>query len=180
MAKMPSPHSKTRPPLDQEALERAALSYAERYGTTRAKLAYYLKRKLRERGWAGPGEPPIGPLVERMASLGYVDDRAFAAARAAALGRRGYGAGRVAADLRAAGVAEEDGAEARREAQEGALGAALRFAERRRIGPFAAEKPDRIGREKALAALLRAGHPLGIAKRLVEAKPGEIPDPDGE
>ena len=78
-----------------------------------------------------------------MAALGYVDDRAFAAARAAALGRRGYGERRVGEALRAAGIDEEDGAEARQAARDGAWTAALRFAERRRIGPFAAAEADR-------------------------------------
>ena len=169
---------KVKPPLDAETLEQAALSYAGRYATTRAKLVAYLMRKLRERGWSGAGAPPVDALVERMAALSYVDDRAFASARAAALTRRGYGARRVGLALRAAGIEEEDGAEARALAAEGAWEAALRFAERRRIGPFAAAEPDRPGREKALAAMLRAGHPVDIARRLVAARPGQVPDAD--
>jgi regulatory protein len=154
------------------------LSYAGRYATTRAKLAAYLRRKLRERGWSGPGEPPVQGLVERMAALGYVDDRAFAAARAATLTRRGFGERRVRAALHAAGIQDEDSREAREEARLGAWQAALRFAERRRIGPFAEIEPDRQGREKALGALLRAGHPPEYARRLAHARPGEIPDAD--
>src|SRR4051812_29151490 len=115
-----APNRKVKPPLDAETLEQAALSYAGRYATTRAKLAAYLTRKLRERGWSGAGEPPVRRLVERMASLSYVDDRAFASARAAALTRRGYGARRVGLALRAAGIDEEDGAEARALAAEAA------------------------------------------------------------
>jgi regulatory protein len=169
-----------RPPLDAEALERLALFYAGRYATTRAKLRSYLARKLRERGWAeGGGEPPVEALVERLAALRYVDDKAFAQSRAASLARRGYGERRVAESLKAAGIAEEDGAEARAEARDGAWAAALRFAERRRIGPFAPEQPDRPGREKAIAAMLRAGHSLAIARRLVNASPGDIPEQDG-
>jgi len=163
-------------PLDAAALERLALFYTGRYAVTRAKLRGYLVRKLSERGWAEEGEPPVAELVERFAALHYVDDRAFAAARADALGRRGYGAHRVDAALRAAGIGEEDGAAARQQARAEAWSAALRFAERRRIGPFAAERSDRPGREKALAAMLRAGHPLGIARRLVDAEPGIVPD----
>ena len=63
--------------------------------------------------------------------------------------------------LRAAGIGEEDGAEAREAAEAGAWEAALRFAERRKIGPFAAADADRPAREKAFAAMLRAGHPPG-------------------
>jgi regulatory protein len=167
-----------RPPLDAGGLEQAALFYAGRYATTRSRLRLYLMRKLRERGWAEAHEPPVDALVERLAALNYVDDRAFAAARAAALSRRGYGARRVGAALRAAGIADEDGAEARAEAEVGAWAAALRFAERKRIGPFAAAQADRPAREKAFASMVRAGHPPGLARRIVAARPGEIPDAD--
>ena len=66
-----------RPPLDEKSLEQAALSYAGRYATTRARLTAYLSRKVRDRGWDGNGEAPVERLVEKMAELGYVDDRAF-------------------------------------------------------------------------------------------------------
>jgi regulatory protein len=167
-----------RPPLDAETLEQAALSYAGRYATTRARLRAYLVRKVRERGWDGDLEPAFDALVERMAGLGYVDDRAFAQARAAALGRRGYGEHRIGAALRAAGIDDEDGADAREQAREGAREAALRYAARRRIGPFAASEGDRAAREKALAAMLRAGHPARLAKRIIWSAPGEIPEAD--
>jgi len=174
------PTRKVKPPLDADALEQAALSYAGRYATSRARLAAYLGRKLRERGWIGEDEPPVARLVERMAALGYVDDRAFAAARAAALSRRGYGARRIGAALRGAGIGEEDGAEAREIAAAAAWEAALRFAERRRIGPFAEAEVDRAAREKAFAAMLRAGHPMHIARRLVSARPGQVPQADAD
>jgi regulatory protein len=164
-----------KPPLDAAALEQAALFYAGRYATTRARLAAYLRRKVRERGWAEVQPPPYEGLVERMAALGYVDDRAFATAKAGALTRRGYGARRVGEALRAAGIGEEDGNEARALADEEAWTAALRFAERRKIGPFAPAEVDRPAREKAFAAMLRAGHPAGLARRIVSARPGEIP-----
>lgn len=167
-----------RPPLDAGALEQAALRYAGRYATTRAKLRAYLVRKVRERGWAGAAEPAYDRLIERMAALGYVDDRAFAAARAASLGRRGYGERRVGEALRAAGIGEEDGAEALQTARGDAWTAALRFAERRKLGPFAPAETDRAGRDRALAAMLRAGHPTDLARKLTAARPGEIPDAD--
>lgn len=176
------PKRKPRPPLDGEALERLALFYAGRYATTRAKLRTYLARKLGERGWAGEGEgeAPVGALVEKLADLGYVDDRQFAENRAASLGRRGYGERRVRDALKIAGIAEEDGAAAREQARDGAWEAALRFARRKRIGPFAAELPERPAREKAMAAMLRAGHPLELVRRLVNASPGHIPEQDGD
>ena len=170
------------PPLDQGGLERLALHYLGRYATTRAKLAAYLHRKLDARGWAEDGPRPVDAIVERMAALGYVDDRAFAEMKSAALGRRGYGQRRQADALRAAGVAEEDRSavfEAREEAEEdGDHAAALAFARRKRIGPFAPAPADPDARRKALAAMMRAGHPYALARRFVDSPPGEPPDPD--
>lgn len=172
------PDKRPRPPLDPEALERLGLFYAGRYATTRSKLAAYLRRKLKERGWSGSGEPPVERLVERFALLGYVDDRGFASARTASLLRRGYGERRVQEALRGAGVAEEDSAEARDISGEDALAAAHRFARRRRLGPYAATVPDRAARDKAAAAMLRAGHRLELVRQVLATSPEELPEPD--
>lgn len=172
------PDKTPRPPLDPEGLERLGLFYAGRYATTRAKLALYLRRKLRERGWDGAGEPPVDRLVERFAELGYVDDRSFASARTASLLRRGYGERRVAEALRGAGIAEEDRAGAGDISAEEALAAAHRFARRRRLGPYAATVPDRAARDRAAAAMLRAGHRLDLVRQVLAAGPDDLPEPD--
>jgi regulatory protein len=167
-----------RPPLDSDGLERLGLFYAGRYATTRAKLAAYLDRKLKERGWSGAGAPPVEGLVERFAELGYVDDRAFASARTASLLRRGYGERRVRQALRGAGISEEESAEARDISGEEALAAAHRFARRRRLGPYASTVPDRAARDKAAAAMLRAGHRLDLVRQVLAAGPEDLPEPD--
>lgn len=167
---MPRP-SPSAPPLDPAALERLALRYVERYATTRARLAGYLARKLRERGFAGD-DPGVAGLVERLASLGYLNDQSFAEARARSLARRGYGARRVDQALRAAGVEEGDRRAAAPDAAAGAA-AAIAYARRRRIGAFAAEDADRTLRDKWLASLLRAGHDAAVARALVRLAPGE-------
>lgn len=168
---------RARKALDTAALDRLALRYVERYATTRAKLAAYLARKVREHGWEDEGAPPIDGLVERFEALGYVDDRSFAASRAAALTRRGYGERRVSIALKAAGISDEDGAPARADARLGAPDAALAYARRKRIGPFAAEMPDREQRRRLLAAMLRAGHPFEISRRIIESEPEPQFDP---
>lgn len=160
-------------PLDAARLDEMAIRYVSRFATTRAKLRDYLRRKLRERGWEPEGEPPIDALIERVADLGYVDDAAFARAKGGALTARGLGRGRVTQALRAAGVSDDDGAEAKADADEHAAESALRFAKRKRIGPWAAERPDRAGREKWIGAMLRAGHPMTLARTLASAGPGE-------
>ena len=169
---MSAARRRPRPPLDEPSLGELALSYVGRFATTRAKLADYLKRKIRERGWAGNADPPIAAIVERCVRNGFVDDAAFALSKARSLSARGYGASRLRQNLRAAGVDEADGSAARELAGEEAVEAALRFARRRQIGPFAREPGDRAVREKAIAAMVRAGHPFGLARAVVALEPG--------
>jgi len=163
-------------PLDSAKLDELALTYVGRFATTRAKLGAYLSRKIRERGWAGDRPPEPGRIVERLSGLGYVDDAQYALSKARALTGRGYGPRRVSQSLYAAGIAEEDGEAARALAGEESVEAALRYARRRRIGPFAAEVPDPAARERALAAMIRAGHSFGISRTILALKPGEAVD----
>ena len=161
-----------RKPLNAERLHELALFYVGKFATTRSKLSAYLNRKLRERGWEGDAAPDVDRLVERLAGSGLVDDALYALSKSRSLSERGYGAARVRQSLRAAGVDEEDGAAAHELAVDEAASAALRFARRRRIGPFADAVPDRAGRERALAAMVRAGHGFDLAKAVVDAEPG--------
>ena len=149
---------KPRPPLDEGKLNELALAYVARFATSRAKLAAYLVRKLRERGWAGAGEPPIEALVAKAVRLGFVDDAAFALSKARSLTARGYGERRVGRALHAAGIGESDAEAARGHARDDAVEAAVQFARRRRLGPFAISVAGPEAREKALAAMIRAGH----------------------
>lgn len=173
---------KPRPPLDQAKLNELALSYVGRFATTRSKLASYLQRKLRERGWSGAGDANVPALVERFERSGLVDDKAYAMAKAETLTRRGYGKRRVAVALRGAGVDDVAGAPALDHAEGEAEAAALRFAERRRFGPYAASVPSDARersklRDKQLAAMMRAGHGLTLALVILRLQPGAIPDP---
>lgn len=159
-------------PLDSARLEELGLAYVARFSTTRAKLESYLRRKLAERGWVDEEEPPLAALVDRLCDAGYVDDAAYARIKRGSLLRRGYGGRRVDQALGAAGIASElraalrpdPGAERR---------AALTFAKKRGLGPFGREPLDRVGREKQLAAMLRAGHRLDSARELVDAPSAE-------
>ena len=164
------PDRRKRPlkPLDSARLSDLALAYVARFSTTAAKLERYLRRKLRERGWDGDSEPQVAALVERYVELGYIDDEAFARARSGSLLRRGYGQRRVREALSEAGVAEELRERLRpREAE--TRRSALALARRRRFGPYGAAPLDKPLRERQIAAMLRAGHPLDNARRMVDA-----------
>ena len=164
--------------LDEAALQELALKYVGRFATSRAKLCSYLKRKVRERGWDGRCEPDLDGLAQRLAERGYIDDSAYALAKSQALTGRGYGRRRVEEKLRFAGISEEDGRAARELAEREAIAAALRFAERRRIGPFGLEIRDSKQREKAIGAMVRAGHPLALARAIASLAPGASLDLD--
>jgi regulatory protein len=167
------------PPLDEDKLNELALRYVGRFATTRAKLRNYLARKVRERGWSGPREADFAAIAERFSAQGFVDDAAYALGKSRALTGRGYGKRRVLETLRVAGVEEEDAAAAHDHADLERVDAALRFARKRRIGPFAAVRPsDSKEREKAIGAMVRAGHPFGLARAIVLLGPGETIDLD--
>lgn len=162
-------------PLDAARLEELALAYVARFATSAGRLAAYCQRKLRERGHAGQedGRPPpdVAALVARFVDRGFIDDAAFARAKAGGLLRRGYGARRVGEALRGDGIAEP----LRQEVAPGEAGrreAAVAYARRRRLGPFARDPSaagDRAAREKQLAALMRAGHDSSHARHVLGA-----------
>ncbi|HET9628201.1 MAG TPA: RecX family transcriptional regulator [Novosphingobium sp.] len=163
----PSRQKRTPRPLDAARLDELALAYVARFAASGAKLESYLQRKLRERGWGGDAAPDVAAIVARFVQAGYIDDAGYARMKAGSLRRRGYGERRIGQALGAAGIAEELREEVR--ADEGAQRlAALAYARRRRLGPFGPEL-DRAGREKQLAALLRAGHRIDHARALVQA-----------
>lgn len=170
-------------PLDPARMEEMALAYVARFATSAGKLGDYLRRKLRERGWEGEDAsdgagdcarpdgsgPDIAGLVERFVALGYVDDATYARAKAQGLLRRGYGARRIDQALGAAGIAEPLREESRGDEADRRR-AALVMARKRRFGPFGAGGIlDRVLREKQVAAMLRAGHPLDHVREVVNA-----------
>ncbi|MBW8841151.1 MAG: RecX family transcriptional regulator [Sphingomonadales bacterium] len=171
MARVPR---QSAPPLDRSGLERLALRYVERFATTRGRLADYLRRKIRERGWDGDAVDPAA-IADRMAELGYIDDRAWGEAKANTMARRGLGARRVAGALRQAGIAGDDADAIAPAIADRSVDAAIAYARRRRIGPFADQPGDRPTREKHVAALLRAGHSFQLARALASMNPGDDP-----
>lgn len=172
---------RTPPPLDAAGLEAAALRHVERFQTTRARLVRLLEAKLRQRGWDGATPPDPAGLAERLAALGYIDEAAFAQARARGGAARGQGARRIGARLAADGI----DADARHAAlsDHDALAAAIRHARRRRLGPFGPPPADRAARERQVASLVRAGHAPNLARAIIaactEADLADIGQPPG-
>jgi regulatory protein len=181
----PSGKQRKRPPkpLDPTRLGNLALAYVARFSTSATKLERYLRRKVRERGWEGEGEPQIPALVGTYVELGYVDDEMYARAKTGGLMRRGYGARRVHQALGEAGIDES----LREKVRPGVhlvvdIAQLDVCADQRRDLRFALALPasfayfapqvalDKALREKQIAAMLRAGHPLDSVREMVDAK----------
>ncbi|MFQ5764012.1 MAG: RecX family transcriptional regulator [Rhodospirillales bacterium] len=172
-------------------LENAALYYLQRFATSAENLKRVLNRKVdrsaRFHGTdADEGRAVVEDLITRFRRSGLLDDETYARARAETLHRRGAGRRAIRAKLRQKGVADEAieaALAALGEAGEAELAAAVNFARRRRLGPFGQEarrakgptgtkesKGSGEGREKALAALARAGFSFDVARRVVDAE----------
>lgn len=180
-------------PIDAARLNTLALGYVARFATSAGRLEAYLLRKLKGPGGGArqqheddtddetagvtPVDLALDParmrqevtdLVARFVAAGYIDDRAFASARSGGLQRRGFGRRHIAQALGQAGIASEVAAAAL-PGEQAARQAALTLARKRRLGPFGAAPLERAAREKQIAVLLRAGHPLDSARKLVNA-----------
>lgn len=159
-------------PLNEASLNELALTYVARFATSRAKLIAYLLRKIRERGWDGEKRHDVEAIADRMVELRYIDDAAYAAMKAGSLVRRGYGKRRLGDIYYRDGIAEDDRGDANQIAEAGRWEAAIAFARKKRIGSFALEEADPDRKRKQLAAFLRAGHDMEIARQLVALPPG--------
>lgn len=168
---------------DAAYLERAALWYLERYAATNASLRRVLERKVersaRAHGTdATEGRKLIAELVVRFERAGLLDDRRFAENRARSLHERGASIRAIRAKLRAKGI-DADLIDIALETLGEAVGdlnesAAIRYARRRRIGPYRTPGRREEMREKDLAAMARAGFDYETARRIVDAENAEI------
>ncbi len=158
-------------------LERAARAYLQRFVASSGRLRRVLRRRLSRAERRGEEidrpamEQEVERVVERMTALGLVDDAAYARGVAESLRRRGLSRRALRAKLREkdlpAALVDVVLAEV---AGDDELGAAWRFARRRRLGPFS--RGDRAARrERDLAALGRAGFGYGVARAVVDGEP---------
>ncbi len=167
-----------KPAASPETVMRMASFYLARYSASTLRLRAVLERKIRRRCDLAevPAPEPeelralIDGVVERLTRAGLIDDAAYGRGRAAALARKGLPAWRIKAELGRQGVdvAEESVAEA---VEIDEPGQAMRLAQRKRLGPFRPGEREPY-REKDLRALVRAGFPLGVARRVVDGETG--------
>ena len=121
----------------------------------------------------------VDELVARFVSSALLDDRQYAAARAASLHRRGHGARRIRAQLFAKGLDPADIDAALESLGDSSadpeFDAACAYARRRRLGPWGRPEGREVRREKELASMGRAGFTWNLARRIIDAQdPAEL------
>ena len=166
-----------------ERLRRRALAYLQRFSTSRAHLRFVLLRR------AGPEaeqwqigrdalEHRVDALLDDLGELGLIDDRRYAAGHARSLVERGKPLSRVRAALAAKGVdgslVDEALGEIAPDIAESDLASALRYARKRRIGPYRITDDTDGFRQKELAKLARAGFDYATAKRVVDMEDSDL------
>jgi regulatory protein len=169
-------------PITPAYLENAALHYLERFASSSANLKRVLMRKVMRAAAAGNGDTAEGErlvdaLVARYLAAGLVDDKTYAAQRAASLRRQGNSRFAIRGKLALKGVEralirstlaalEQDDAQ-------GEIAAACALVRRRRLGPFRPVAARKDAWQKDLAALARAGFSLDVARRVLSASHAE-------
>lgn len=165
-------------------LRNAALHYLERFASSEDNLRRVLLRKVRRSANHHGTDPADGAeivedLIRRFRETGLLDDDVYAEGRARSLRERGQSARAIRAKLMQKGIdaasAEQaiagiDGADASGAEWQ----AAVTYARKRRLGPFADPARRAERREKDMAALARAGFSFDIAQEVVDAERADL------
>jgi len=165
-----------------EKLKNSALYYLERYDTSSAHLRRRLHQKIQLSAKVHGTDPEEGAaaveqLIARFTELGLLDDARFAREQVRRLLARGTSGAMIRNRLRAKGLTAEEIDAALAADEAGGAGrelrAALRYARRRRLGPYRldgrpGERAER--RDRDLAALGRQGFDFETALQVIDCE----------
>ena len=159
-------------------LRNAALAHLNRYPTSAGHLRRLLLARVARSARLHDTDPEAGSavveaLITEFSASGWLDDRAYAAGRAETLFRRGASARAIEAELAGKQIAPDLIRQALARLGEVAadpeLCAALRFARKRRLGPYRPADDCAARRGRDLAALARKGFDLELSRRIIDA-----------
>jgi regulatory protein len=170
--------------VSRQRLERWALSYLDRFSTTRANLRCVLLRKARKSCQfhgtdLGQAELWIDEVVLRLTEQGYLDDRRYAQGMMRRLRRRGASQRMIHSQLREKGLEPEwverllleDGNQCDGGLEALELRSAYALARRRKLGPFrTCEVQRRERRDKDRGVFARAGFAWAVTALVLEAE----------
>lgn len=168
--------------ITESYLHNAGLHYLQRFSTGTENFRRVMMRKV-DRSCRHHKDQSredcaamIEALIEKFARSGLLNDADYTRAAVASLRRRGESRRAIEARLRAKGLPAD---EIRKNLQtedsaDAEFKAALRFARRRRLGPFSTGKPKE--HDKQMAAFARAGHEYEVAAKILKLSSEEAAD----
>lgn len=168
--------------ITETYLHNSGLYYLQRFSASTAHFKSVLMRKVKRSCLAHPDQDleacraMVEALAARFEASGLLNDTVYARGMADSLRRRGRSRKAITAKLTERGL-RKDQIEAALETlrdesgvaeSEAELAAALKFARRKRIGPFRAGEKDPALLRKDLAALARAGFSYDTARKALD------------
>ncbi len=174
--------------ITYQYIQGAAYRYLERYATTEANLKFILRRKIERilssqedteeirsqaEGW-------INDVVEKCVKIGLVDDQLYATSKMNSYITSGNSIANIKNKLRAKGVPADIVTvvieTAREEEPDLNLKSAIKYAKRRRFGPFRIREEQENTVDKENAAMARAGYSFDEVKRVLKGSRDELED----
>ncbi|MCC3860645.1 regulatory protein RecX [Pseudemcibacter aquimaris] len=174
--------------LSQAYIQGAAYRYLERYATTEANLFFILRRKV-ERILADQedveevrqnAETWINETVQKCVKMGLVDDRLYAESKFNSFMLSGNSLAQIKNKLRTKGVPQDIIAElieaAKNDQPDLNFKSAIKYARKRRFGPFRIREEQENTRNKEIAAMARAGFSYDETNRVLSGDRNELED----
>jgi regulatory protein len=167
-------------------IQSAAYRYLERYATTEANLKYILQRKvdrilkanLQLATRSHEIDEWIEDVVKKSVELGLVDDLLYASAKLSTYGASGNSIAIIKNKLRVKGVPENLISEIieneREENPEFNFISAIKYAKRRRFGPFRIRDAELKTADKEKAAMARAGYSYNEVEKVLKGNREEL------
>lgn len=163
--------------MTKTRLQNIALCYLERFDSSAANLRQVLKRRVFDYARSTPdfdvsaAEVWIEEIVSRFEELGYINDSRYAEFKIDDYLLSGKPERYIRRKMQQKGISEDVVSRVldNREFDEEAM--AMRFASKKKIGPFRQDEDSRRqNRRKDLAALVRAGFGYETASKIVGAE----------
>lgn len=167
-------------PMTRSLLRQLAENYVGRFGGPSSNLRRVLLRHAQKDGTDGKAWlPEIEAIIADFLQTGALDDAKYAEHAARVLTGRGMAPRMVQFRLRQKGIQSADVDHALQELgdpRQAEREAALKYAKRRRLGPFRPQEQRKEKRQKDAAAMARAGFAMGVIFKILDAKSPEDMD----
>ncbi|MFV0625833.1 MAG: regulatory protein RecX [Alphaproteobacteria bacterium] len=161
--------------ITQKRLLNVALYYLKRFETSTENLKSVLKKRIDKYAFQNPDYDKseaynwVEEIVLDCEKKGYVNDERFAGFRVGAYVNAGKSARYIKGKLREKGIDEETIEELLEEKEYSPFDAALKFAKKKRIGPYRQSEEDRAeNKQKDMQKLAMAGFDYDVVSEVLD------------